>query len=440
MIKKTKEIVKIFLLISFLMLALIPIGARATLRGTVNNAYLMFSNGVTTVLESGIYRTGAVFQIDLLVNTHGQGVDTVSAYINYNPSFFSVTIDTSGSLFPTEAENSVSGGKIKITRGITAPGTVNTTNGKIVTLNITGLADTTPSSDNFTFDFAAGDANQSNVFLAGDPLLSGVYDMRLSLDGTPPANVSSFTATPGDSQISLSWTNPGTDFAGVKIMRKTGSFPTSPTDGTSIYDSNGTSYTDSGLTNGTTYYYTAFSRDVVLNYSSGAQVSASPRDNIVPASISNLTATALTARTVKLDWTAVGDDGNTGVAASYDLRYSASSITAGNFSSATQVSGAPTPGSSGSAQTMTVSGLSGNTTYYFAIKAIDESSNASAISNVVNAKTYKTADLNNNNIVNAQDFSILMSFWGSTTRPAADVNQDGFVNAQDFSIMMSQWG
>ncbi|PIY75155.1 MAG: hypothetical protein COY85_01085, partial [Candidatus Portnoybacteria bacterium CG_4_10_14_0_8_um_filter_40_50] len=206
MIKKTKEIVKIFLLISFLMLALIPIGARATLRGTVNNAYLMFSNGVTTVLESGIYRTGAVFQIDLLVNTHGQGVDTVSAYINYNPSFFSVTIDTSGSLFPTEAENSVSGGKIKITRGITAPGTVNTTNGKVVTLNITGLADTTPSSDNFTFDFAAGDANQSNVFLAGDPLLSGVYDMRLSLDGTPPANVSSFTATPGDSQISLSWT------------------------------------------------------------------------------------------------------------------------------------------------------------------------------------------------------------------------------------------
>ncbi|MBU1102671.1 hypothetical protein KJ853_03400 [Patescibacteria group bacterium] len=59
---------------------------------------------------------------------------------------------------------------------------------------------------------------------------------------------------------------------------------------------------------------------------------------------------------------------------------------------------------------------------------------------IVSGTSYQTADLNTNGVVNAQDFSILMSYWGSTTRPPADINQDGYVNAQDFSIMMSQWG
>ena len=96
-------------------------------------------------------------------------------------------------------------------------------------------------------------------------------------DTTPPADVSGFTAMAGDEQISLSWTNPtDADFAGVKILRKTGSHPTTPTDGTVVYDGTGTSTTDTGLTNGTTYYYTAFSYDGVPNYSAGATTSGTP--------------------------------------------------------------------------------------------------------------------------------------------------------------------
>jgi hypothetical protein len=87
-----------------------------------------------------------------------------------------------------------------------------------------------------------------------------------------------------------------------------------------------------------------------------------------------------------------------------------------------------------------VTGLAGATTYYFAIKATDAAGNTSTISNVVNAKTYKTSDLNNDNIVNSVDFGILMSYWGNATRPAADINQDSAVNSVDFGIMMSQWG
>ena len=428
------------LIISLLILDLIPGITEAGLVGNTNNATFALWPDVNT------YKVGYTFSVDIMVNTHGQNVVVVAAYLNFNPNLFEVvSIDTSGSIFTTEAENIIdnTNGKIKITRGIPTPG-VNTTAGKVATLNIRGKTDATPTSDNFTFDFTPGSTIESNVILndgLGTDILSGVYNGRYTLDGTPPPNVSNFTATAGDGQVSLTWTNPtSADFSGVRIVRKTGSYPANVNDGTVIYDNNGTSYVDSGLTNGTTYYYKAFSRDAVLNYSSGVQVSATPRDTTPPAQITNLSATALNSNSVRLNWTAVGDDGTSGTAASYDIRYSTSNITSANWSSATQVSGAPTPRQSGTVETMIISGLSNNTTYYFAIKAIDEAGNASAISNVANARTYKTADLNNDGYVNSVDFGIMMSYWGSTSRPPADINQDGIVNSVDFGIMMSQWG
>ena len=44
-------------------------------------------------------------------------------------------------------------------------------------------------------------------------------------DTTPPANVSNFTATnpATGGRLNLSWTNPGSDFAGVLILRRAGS-------------------------------------------------------------------------------------------------------------------------------------------------------------------------------------------------------------------------
>jgi hypothetical protein len=69
---------------------------------------------------------------------------------------------------------------------------------------------------------------------------------------------------------------------------------------------------------------------------------------------------------VTLQWTAPGDDGANGTATSYDLRYSASPITLGNFGSATQVAGEPSPQVAGSLETIDVNLAPG--TYYFAIK------------------------------------------------------------------------
>ena len=93
----------------------------------------------------------------------------------------------------------------------------------------------------------------------------------------------------------------------------------------------------------------------------------------------------------------------------------------------------------GNVRTYTFSSLTNGQTYYFSVTAYDTSNNESSFSSQVSKFISISADLNANGRINAQDFSILMSFWGSTARPAADLNQDGYVNAQDLSIMMSQW-
>lgn len=118
-------------------------------------------------------------------------------------------------------------------------------------------------------------------------------------------------------------------------------------------------------------------------------VSSAPVDDAIPpAKITNLVVSAVTSRSADLSWTAVGDDGTTGVASSYDVRYSISPITTNtNFTQATQAADAPTPAAAGTNETFTVRGLQPSTTYYFAIKAIDDASNQSEMSNTPSATT-----------------------------------------------------
>ena len=93
-------------------------------------------------------------------------------------------------------------------------------------------------------------------------------------DLTSPAAVASFIAIGGRKQVFLNWMNPSdSDFAGVKILRKEGGYPTGPDDSgaTEVYDNTGLSYTDTGLTDGISYYYRSYAHDEVANYSPGAQ-------------------------------------------------------------------------------------------------------------------------------------------------------------------------
>lgn len=100
-------------------------------------------------------------------------------------------------------------------------------------------------------------------------------------DLTPPGPVTNFTATAGDAQVTLRWTNPqDEDVAGVKILRKVGSYPDSISDGNPIFDNLGTEFVDATVSNGVEYFYAAYAYDNANNYSDPAQQSATPTSAI----------------------------------------------------------------------------------------------------------------------------------------------------------------
>jgi len=110
-------------------------------------------------------------------------------------------------------------------------------------------------------------------------------------------------------------------------------------------------------------------------------------DTIPPATIIDLALSSPGISSIDLSWTAPGDDDDSGTASSYDVRYSTSLIDDGNWSLAVQAIGEPVPLIAGLSESMTVSGLDSNTTYYFAIKTSDEIPNTSGLSNVPNLAT-----------------------------------------------------
>lgn len=147
-----------------------------------------------------------------------------------------------------------------------------------------------------------------------------------------------------------------------------------------------------GLVPLTTYYFMIRAADEVPNWSgySNVAVRSTSGDATAPAAIADLSVTGTTGTSVSVRWTAPGDDGTTGTATSYDVRYSTSAITTSNWGSALQATGEPAPAAAGTAQTFTISGLSGSRTYYVAIKTTDNSGNVSLLSNVVSGTTSDT--------------------------------------------------
>jgi len=112
-----------------------------------------------------------------------------------------------------------------------------------------------------------------------------------------------------------------------------------------------------------------------------------PKESAVPGDVADLAITTITDSSATLTWTAPGDDGTTGTATKYDIRYSTSMITDANFLSATQAANLLPPDTAGTTETFTVTGISGITTYHFALKTADEVPNWSGISNVPIATT-----------------------------------------------------
>ncbi len=89
------------------------------------------------------------------------------------------------------------------------------------------------------------------------------------------ADVGSLTATAGHKKIVLNWANEDLDI--VMLIRKIGSYPGTITDGTEKYSGTETTYIDRDVTNGISYYYTAY--DSVGSFSYAMTI---PRQDISP--------------------------------------------------------------------------------------------------------------------------------------------------------------
>jgi hypothetical protein len=110
-------------------------------------------------------------------------------------------------------------------------------------------------------------------------------------------------------------------------------------------------------------------------------------DTTPPARVTDLRTLGIGSTFIVLRWTAPGDNGMSGVASEYDLRYSISGpIDNGSFGSALRVHPLP-PGWPGSTETFNVTGLTPGTRYWFALRTADAVPNWSPISNTIDGVT-----------------------------------------------------
>ncbi|MFC5405543.1 DUF4832 domain-containing protein [Cohnella soli] len=180
-----------------------------------------------------------------------------------------------------------------------------------------------------------------------------VLSNAVTVSGTPvaPDAPSNLQASPGNAQISLTWNDPGgaTSFT---VLRST----TSGSGYAQIASGlTATSYTETGLTNGTTYYYVVRAVNSAGASGNSNQASATPASIPVPSAPASLTATAGSSQ-VSLSWPASSG------ATSYTV-----------LRSTTSGSGYAQIASGVTGTSYTDTGLTNGTTYYYVVRAVNGS-------------------------------------------------------------------
>jgi fibronectin type 3 domain-containing protein len=204
----------------------------------------------------------------------------------------------------------------------------------------------------------------SALTAAGESANSTQVSATPSATGVPPAAPTNLTATAGNAVVTLTW-SASAGATGYNVKRATTSGGPYP----QLAAPSSTGYTDSSVTNGTTYYYVVSAFNSTGESANSAQVSATPgASSTSPAAPTNLTATPGNA-VVTLTWTA--STGATG----YHVKRATTS--GGPY---TQLAA---PSSTG----YTDSSVTNGTTYYYVVSAFNsagESANSAQVVAVPN--------------------------------------------------------
>lgn len=260
-------------------------------------------------------------------------------------------------------------------------------------------------------------------------------------DTSPPDRVSDLrTIERSESAITLAWTAPGDDGAEGTAARYDIRYATEAAGGASWWDSStvvvetvrepcapGDAETlrVESLTSETTYHFALKTADEIRNWSDLSNVLTTSTsgilDEIPPAAVNDLDVIEFTGSSVVLTWTAPGDDDREGTAERYDVRFATEELTADNWESAAPVIDPPEPLLGWTIQEYELSGLVPGTTYWIGLKAVDEASNWSKLSNIVMAEPDETppAMITDLDILSGTSTSINLS-W---TAPGDDGNE-----------------
>jgi fibronectin type 3 domain-containing protein len=218
--------------------------------------------------------------------------------------------------------------------------------------------------------------NSITQFAVSDHGLSRVDQMTVTpATASVPSGPTNLMATPGNTTVTLAWTaSTSGSPTSYSIYRGTKS------DGevnTAVGTTNGTTttFTDTGLHNGTTYFYFVAANNAVGGspVSNEVATSAGVVDTAPPSTPTGLAASGTTATSTSLSWTASTD--NVGVTG-YDVvrnGTTVATVTGTNYAA---------------------TGLTASTTYTFQVKARDAAGNVSAGSTIVSVTTQATGATN----------------------------------------------
>ena len=222
--------------------------------------------------------------------------------------------------------------------------------------------------------------------------------------GTAPATPTGLAATPGNTQVALSWAA-STGATSYNVYRGT----SSGGEGTTPVASGitGTTYTNTGLTNGTAYYFKVAAVDSVGTSSLSSEVSATPA-NVPPPTPTGLTATA-GAGQVALAWSTSSG------ATSYNVYRGTSS---GGESSTPFRTGLTSTG-------YTDLGVTSGAAYYYKVAAVGSGGTSALSSEASATPTASTATIyNEQESTSGSNLIVSFNYTGSFTYYHAFLDSD----------------